>query len=156
MERLYNHKWFEYDLMNAWGTSFACVTVLNAEKNTVCFSVCDDSCNAEPYYIPSSIHTVEIDDQSLNDIIEVVKDKNLYLIDNLRINNTCIDGYMHRFYFSDGVNQIELSGSNLFLCINHISDYPNVKRVVNALEKIKNILVCEGIDRRCFSLMWAH
>lgn len=153
MDKLSGHKWFEYALMDAWGASLACVTVLNADKNMVCFSLRDKNCVEQPTtFIPTSIHTVEIDDQAMNDIIDIVKDKNLYSIDNRRIGVACIDGYMHRFYFSDGVQQTELWGYNLFMCLNHIADYPNVEQVIHVLEKIKSTLTRQGVNEACFSL----
>ena len=150
-----DNKWFEYGLYDAFYRPLASVTILNTNRNLILYGTYKDRRFERRELGLNSIHSVRVSDNTIKQIATVLKKNNgVFELNKLESapDMIVIDGYLHRFYFSDGDKKVELTGDNLKYCEGEYQQCPNAALVIDVLRAIGNVLIPEGIDADCFAL----
>jgi hypothetical protein len=133
---------FGHKLSDAWGLPILGIEVRDTDKNNV---ICHDRTGEQKYNVSKD---------TIDEIYNVIKihNKILSMSSGDIEQNMVLDGTNDWFMFSDGNVSNEFTCFNMWAFRDENYSAPNAKYVLDAFEKISEILIKEGIDKKYLKL----
>jgi hypothetical protein len=142
-----NRLLFSYTLSDAWSFPISEVRIIDGEPASVCFDVRRKGSR----FAPAESASVTMDADTLAKVKALLRSVNVSEIERPE-HVIVMDGYTQTFVYSRAGEEIRLLGSNIVVCKEEPSLYPNAMTMIRLLQKLKALLTPLGVDRSCFSL----
>ncbi len=99
----------------------------------------------------SNVNSLSVDQSVVDEIRQILCRLDVTDLESLQ-HVAVMDGFTSEFSYFNGSSLIEITGYNIGWCVERPELYPNVMAVLDALDRIADLLVPVGADEKCFSL----
>ncbi len=138
---------FKYSLNDARSLTLSEIAIFESEPGYVSSFVQGNN----DFTLPREQKRIDLDSATFDKIrglISEIKVTELEFLEHVLV----LDGYAQEFSYKVDGREANFVGFNLRYCKDQPALYPNAMVMIRLLQKLKNILVPLGVDKKCFSL----